>query len=348
MKIDILSGIQPTGELHLGNYFGAVANWVELQSKYSCAYVVVDYHTLTMGVDSSALVQRTRQMVIDLMACGIDPTKSLLFIQSFVPEHMELYWILSCNCAFGELSRMTQFKDKSTETSFVSAGLFTYPVLQTADILAYRARYVPVGKDQEQHLELARAIVKRFNKIVGKNVFRAPQPLFSSTPKIMSVSDPSKKMSKSNGEKHCIGLFEDESSIRRKIRSAVTDSGPETAEGDISPGIGNLLEILSASGQQAEASELESKYWSGTLQYSALKSSVADAVVNLSKRLRNRREELVNSPDYVDAVIHDSGQKARSIASETLSLVRSSVGVSGFQQQIDNQAPSPNLAWELD
>ena len=326
MKIDILSGIQPTGDLHLGNYFGAIANWVALQDKYSCAYVVVDYHTLTMGVDAKSLWPRTRQMVVDLLACGIDPEKSIVFVQSLVPEHTELFWILSCHCSFGELNRMTQFKDKSDDTDFVSAGLFAYPVLQAADILAYRATFVPVGKDQEQHLELARSIVKRFNKCVGKNLFRSPQPLFTKTPKIMSLSDPTRKMSKSAGEKHYVGLFEDESAIRKKVKTAVTDSGPQEGDAAISPGIANLLEILRATGRNEMASEFESEYRKQALKYAVLKENTADAIVELSKCLKSRREELLSDSSYVDAVINEMGAKARSVAKETLRDVREAMG----------------------
>ena len=327
MKIDILSGIQPTGDLHLGNYFGAVANWVELQEKYSCAYVVVDYHTLTMGVDAKSLRQRTRQMFVDLLACGIDPDKSILFVQSAVPEHTELFWILSCHCSFGELSRMTQFKDKSDDTDFISAGLFAYPVLQAADILAYRARFVPVGKDQEQHLELARSIVKRFNKCVRKNLFRPPQPLFTKTPKIMSLSDPSRKMSKSAGEKHYIGLFEDEKSIRKKVKSAVTDSGPQEDDGTVSPGVANLLEILSAAGQSDMASEFEGAYRERQLKYAVLKDSTADAIVALRNRLNSKREELIKDTSYVDSIMDEMGEKARALARETVGTVREAIGL---------------------
>ena len=200
---------------------------------------------------------------------------------------------------------------------FVSAGLFAYPVLQAADILAYKARFVPVGKDQEQHLELSRSIVKRFNKCVGKNLFRSPQPMFTRTPKIMSLSDPTRKMSKSAGEKHYVGLFEDEQSIRKKVKSAVTDSGNSGEE--LSPGVSNLVEILRATGAGDMASDFESKYHEGTLQYRDLKEETANAVAKLSGRLRDRRTELLADKDGVDKIISEMAIKARHIASEDYS-----------------------------
>ncbi len=209
----VLSAIQPTGYMHLGNYFGAVSNWVKLQESYKCFYGVVDYHAMTMPFDIKKLRNNTWELITNLMACGVKSEN--LFIQSMVPEHTELAWILQCYASYGQAMRMTQFKDKSTDRDtgkddFVSVGLFTYPVLQAADILIYRADYVPIGKDQEQHLELTRDIAQRFNHLVGKEYFVMPEPLYTETPKIRSTADPSKKMSKSAGEKHYINLFADE------------------------------------------------------------------------------------------------------------------------------------------
>src|SRR5882724_1059073 len=219
MPSRVLSCIQPTAEMHIGNYFGAVKNWVALQDSHECIYGIVDLHAITMPYDPQELKANTARMAIELLACGIDPQRTILFIQSLVPEHSELCWILGCICPYGELSRMTQFKDKSEVlkgSQFVSAGLFTYPVLQAADILIYRAKYVPVGKDQEQHLELSRDIARRFNGQFKTDLFPEPAPLFTETPKIMSLVDPTKKMSKSAGDRHYIGLFEEEKSIRAK------------------------------------------------------------------------------------------------------------------------------------
>ena len=225
MKKRVLSCIQPTGEMHIGNYFGAIKNWVDIQEEYDCVYGIVDLHAMTMPYVAKTLKDNTTRMAAELLACGIDPNKAILFTQSLVPQHTELTWIFNCVASYGELSRMTQFKDKSDQLEsgvkgdFVSAGLFTYPVLQAADILIYKAELVPVGKDQEQHLELSRNIAVRFNRMFGK-YFPEPKPLFTEIPKLMSLADPTKKMSKSLGEKHFIGLFEQEESIRKKVRSS--------------------------------------------------------------------------------------------------------------------------------
>jgi tryptophanyl-tRNA synthetase len=325
----VLSCVQPTAELHIGNYFGAIANWVALQESHDCIYGVVDLHAMTMPYSPAVLRHNTERMAIDLLACGIDPTKSILFVQSLVPEHTELCWILSCVSSYGELSRMTQFKDKSKlikETSsseFISAGLFTYPVLQAADILIYRAGYVPVGKDQQQHLELSRNIAKRFNRVFGQ-IFPEPQPLFTETPKIMSLADPSQKMSKSLGAKHYVGLFEEEESIRAKVRTAVTESGDLRAR---TPGVENLFEILKACGKSDEVRSFAEKYEKRELKYAEMKESVADALVELTTHLRGRREEIAGNPETVRDRIYAMSETARKIAKETLYAVRELVGL---------------------
>lgn len=327
----VLSGIQPTAEMHIGNYFGAVKNWVTLQDQYECIYAIVDLHAITMPYDPANLRANTQRMVIDLLACGIDPNKAILFIQSLVPEHTELCWILSCLTPFGDLRRMTQFKDKSEiiegsdSTQFVSAALFTYPVLQAADILAYRAQHIPVGKDQEQHLELSRELARRFNNQFGLEFFPEPKPLFTETPKVMSLVDPTKKMSKSSGERHYVGLFEDEQSVRAKIKSAVTDSGDTT--GAMSPGVLNLFEILKASGKTNEAAALQSDYEKGSLKYSNLKQVVADALVEVTSDLRRRRAEIAADATTVNSQVNEMSEKARGIAMETLREVREIIGL---------------------
>ena len=247
----VLSGIQPTGDIHLGNYFGAVQNWVRLQAEYKCIYCVVDYHAITMPYDAVKLRNNTLELITNLMSVGVHAEN--LFVQSLVPEHTELCWILNCFCSYGQLTRMTQFKDKSNQLleksndDYVSVGLFDYPVLQTADILIYKADYVPVGKDQEQHLELSRDIAGRFNNMAKKEYFVLPEALYTEAPKIRSTADPAKKMSKSAGEKHSISLFADEATLRRQIKSAVTDSG-EPQEGVISEGVENLFVMIKAAG----------------------------------------------------------------------------------------------------
>lgn len=333
MASRVFSGIQPTAEMHIGNYFGAVKNWVALQDTHECIYAVVDLHAMTMPYDPSNLRANTERMVFDLVACGIDPNKAILMIQSLVPEHTELCWILNCLCPFGDLRRQTQFKDKfdlpegQDSTQFVSAGFFTYPVLQAADILAYRAAYVPVGKDQEQHLELSRELARRFNSQFGVDFFPEPAVLSTETPKIMSLLDPTKKMSKSAGERHYIRLFEDEQSVRAKIKSAVTDSGDLPPGAEMSPGVVNLFEILKACGKTEEAEALLKEYNTGKRQYRELKEVVANALVELTSGLRARREEILKDVATVKVKINEMSEKARAIAGANLKEVRSIVGL---------------------
>jgi tryptophanyl-tRNA synthetase len=326
----VFSGIQPTSEMHFGNYFGAVKNWVELQNKYECIYCIVDYHAMSMPYDPGELRSNTLNMVVDLLACGIDPDKAILFIQSLVPEHAELCWILSCFCSFGELQRMTQFKDKSESDkvqekgNIVSVGLFTYPVLQAADILAYNADYVPVGKDQEQHLELSRNIANRFNNKHGE-YFKEPKALFTEVPKLLSLADPSKKMSKSLGDQHVVRLFEDEPSIRKKVKSAVTDVGPTTDM--MSPGVANLFELLKACDKMDDHASLMNDYNAGTLKYSQLKEKVADALVGLSEQFIARKAGLTRSGKQIEEQVYSMSEQAGKIAKETLREVREMTGL---------------------
>jgi len=333
MASRVFSGIQPTAEMHIGNYFGAVRNWVALQDTHECIYAVVDLHAMTKPYDPANLRANTERMVFDLLACGIDPEKAILLIQSLVPEHTELCWILDCLCPFGDLRRQTQFKDKfdplegQDATQFVSAGFFTYPVLQAADILVYCADSVPVGKDQEQHLELSRDLARRFNGQFGVDFFPEPAVLFTETPKIMSLVDPGKKMSKSAGERHYIQLFEEEQSIRSKIKSAVTDSGDLPPGAEMSPGVVNLFEILKACGKTEEAAALLKEYNTGKRQYRELKEVVANALVELTSGLRARRDEITKDVPAVNAKIREMSERAREIAGANLKEVRSLVGL---------------------
>jgi tryptophanyl-tRNA synthetase len=326
----VLSCIQPTGDLHIGNYFGAVQNWVRLQGTYQCTYGVVDYHSMTMPYDPALLRENTWKMVFQLLACGVQPEN--LFIQGLVPEHVELCWILSCTTSFGELTRMTQFKDKGDQLretdkdAFVSLGLFAYPVLQAADILIYRADYVPVGKDQEQHLELSRNIAQRFNHQFGKEYFLHPEPLYTETPKILSPADPNKKMSKSLGEKHYINLFSEEERIRKQIKTAVTDTG-ETAAGEMSAGVGNLFELLRACENMAAHDSLMADYQGGTLKYSALKEAAADSLVAMTNPFRERLAELNANKTVIQSQIRESSAAIRQRAQQTLLEVRDIVGL---------------------
>ncbi len=330
-KKRVLSCIQPTGELHLGNYFGAVKNWVNIQDKYDCIYGIVDLHAMTMPYEPDELKANTLNMLVDLLACGIDPEKSILFIQSLVPQHTELTWIFSCLTSYGELTRMTQFKDKSEQGDkgvkgkFISAGLFTYPILQAADILIYKADFVPVGKDQVQHLELSRNIAVRFNKQYG-DYFPEPMPLLTDIPKLVSLADPTKKMSKSLDEKHYIGLFEEEDSVRKKVRAAVTDTGVKQGDA-MSPGVENLFNLVRACGRENEYISLTGDYKSGTLKYRDLKEVAADALVELTSGFRSRRSEIARDKAYVNKLASDLSEKARTLAAITIRDVRSIIGL---------------------
>lgn len=324
----VLSAIQPTGDLHFGNYFGAVKNWVNLQSNYDCIYGVVDYHAMTMPYNPKKLRENTWEMVFNLVSMGVDPDN--LFVQSLVPEHAELCWIFNCFCSIGHLSRMTQFKDKSQQSSassdqFISAGLLDYPVLQAADILIYRADYVPVGKDQDQHLELSRAIAQRFNNQVGKEYFRLPETLYTETPKIMSTADPTKKMSKSAGEKHYISCFADEKRMRKQIRSAVTDTGEATD--DMSEGVQNLFQLLKAAENMEAHDSFIKDYESGELRYVDLKDAVADTLIELRNQFVDKKEEVLSNKRDVKNRIKASSEIIRGLAKETVKEVKDLVGL---------------------
>ena len=329
-KKSILSCIQPTGDMHLGNYFGAVKNWVELQSDYTCYYGVVDYHAMTMPYDVKKLRNNTWELIYNLLAVGIKPEN--LFVQSLIPEHSELGWIFNCFCSYGQLTRMTQFKDKSSQVSgggsdqFISVGLLDYPVLQSADILIYRADYVPVGKDQEQHLELTRDIAGRFNHSIGKEYFVLPEGLYTDTPKIRSTADPSRKMSKSAGEKHYISLFQDEARIRKQIKSAVTDTG-EKQSGQMSEGIGNLFKLLQVSGGAEAHESLTFDYNAGNLKYSDLKAAVADQIVSLTDEFKDRKNDITKQKKEIKYQIKQSSSEIRKRAQETLREVKDMVGL---------------------
>ncbi len=331
MREVILSCIQPTGEMHLGNYFGAVKNWVDLQSEYDCIYGIVDYHAITMPYDIKKMRTNTWDLVMDLVAVGIKPDN--LFIQSLIPEHTELCWIFNCFCSYGQLTRMTQFKDKSQDVesassdTFISAGLLDYPVLQAADILIYKADCVPVGKDQEQHLELSRDIAQRFNYSVGKEYFILPKTLFTKTPKIRSTADPERKMSKSAGEKHFIGMFSDESRIRKQIRSAVTDTGSDHSE-DLSPGVKNLFEILDAiPGSEEISGQLFQAQKEGTLRYSDLKENVSEHLMEMLIPFQEKRKELSANKRNLKDQIKQSSTEIRKRAQQTMFEVKDLLGL---------------------
>lgn len=332
----VFSGIQPSGELHIGNWFGAIQNWVRVQDEYDCIYCVVDYHAITdqfgpeakrhRASQGESLPERTLRMAGDLIACGIDPQRSTLFVQSHVPEHTELAWIFACIASYGDLQRMTQFKDKSDRSSYVSVGLFSYPVLQAADILLYRASRVPVGEDQVQHLELARRIGRRFNSLVGVEYFPEVEPLLTEGKRIMSPADPAQKMSKSLGPKHYLGLMEDPKESWKKIRSAVTDVGLEAGQ-SMSPGVANLIDLLKLSAPAELVDDFVARHASGELLYGDLKKAVADSLETALASIRERRAEL--GDDEVREILAEGAKKAGGIARETITDVRNLVGVGG-------------------
>lgn len=325
----ILSCIQPTGNMHFGNYFGAVQNWVKLQTEYNCYYGIVDYHAMTMPYNPKKLRENVWDLIINLMAAGIRPEN--LFVQSLIPEHAELNWIFNCFSSHGQLTRMTQFKDKSQQSkessdNFISTGLLTYPVLQAADILIYQADYVPVGKDQIQHLELSRNIAQRFNNQVGKEYFIMPEALLTEIPKVMSTADPTRKMSKSAGEKHYINVFAEEARIRKQVRSAVTDTG-DTPEGEMSAGVHNLFSLLKACDKHEIHDSLMGEYEKGSLRYSELKDAVADALVSISTRLRENKEVLLKDKKTVKEQIKASSAEIRKRAQQTIREVKDLTGL---------------------
>ncbi len=327
-KKRVLSCIQPTGDMHFGNYFGAVKNWVDLQKEYDCTYGVVDYHAMTMPYDVKKLRNNTWELLFNLLAVGIDVNN--LFVQSLVPEHAELGWIFNNFASMGRVENMTQYKDKSTSENikdkFISVGLFDYPVLQAADILIYKADFVPVGKDQSQHLELTREIANRFNNQVGKEYFVLPDTLFTETPNIRSTADPTRKMSKSAGEKHYINVFGDEDRIRKQIRSAVTDTGEKTGD-EMSPGLVGLFTLLKAGGNMQAHSTLMEHYNADVLKYVDLKDAVAETLIALSKTFKENKSAIIADKKNIKLQIKQSSEEIRKIAQSTLREVKELVGL---------------------
>lgn len=321
----IFSGIQPTGELHIGNYFGAIQRWVELQQGNDCIYCIVDYHALT-NEDTVPDELRTarRELALDLLACGIDPERSILYVQSAVPEHTELFWILGCVASYGDLTRMTQFKQKSAEQEFVNCGLFYYPVLQAADILLYRADHVPVGEDQVQHLEEARRIARRFNFRFGET-FPEPEPILGEGARIMSLADPERKMSKSAGAEHHIGLMEPEESIRKKVRTAVTDVGLSPGQA-MSPGVANLFLLLELVAPREVVEALRTAHAAGSLLYRDLKETLSRYLLEALRPIQEERRRL-EARGRVEEVLAAGAERARRIARETMGEVRARVGL---------------------
>lgn len=324
----VFSGAQPSGELTIGNYIGALRQWVHMQDKYDCIYCIVDQHAITVRQDPKELRKRTLDTLALYLACGIDVKKSIIFVQSHVPQHAQLSWALNCYTYFGELSRMTQFKDKSTRhAENINAGLFDYPVLMAADILLYQTNQVPVGIDQKQHLELSRDIAQRFNSLYGE-IFTIPDPFIPEKgARVMSLQEPQKKMSKSDDNRNnVITLLENSKSAAKKIKRALTDSDePPRIYYDLEnkPGISNLIDILSGI-TAISTSEIE-KQFAGNM-YGDLKNTVAEAVSDMLINIQSRFDEFRNNEKLLNDIMSEGASKAEARAQITLSKVYDAIG----------------------
>jgi len=325
-KLTILSGIQTSGHLVIGNYVGAISQWVKMQDEYNCLYMLADLHTLTVKQDPQLLRQRCYDFLALYIACGLDPKKNTLFAQSHVSAHTRLAWILSCYTQMGELNRMTQFKDKSQKHAHnINAGLFSYPVLMAADILLYSANLVPVGEDQKQHLELTRDVAERFNHYYG-NILTIPKPFIPPQgARIMSLQDPTQKMSKSDENEHSyIAMLDSPDVIRNKLKRAVTDSGSEIRRDPNKPGVTNLLTLLSAmTGQNIE--QLEEAY--KNIGYGKFKADVAEAIVEHLTPIQQRYKDLREDHQVLQQTLQEGAEKARAKAQIILDQVHEAVGL---------------------
>ena len=327
-KKRILSGIQPSGDLTLGSYLGAIKNWAALADEYDCYYMLADMHTITVRQVPADLRRHTLTQVAAYIASGLDPEKNVIFVQSHVPAHAQLGWVLDCYTMFGELSRMTQFKDKSAKNADnINAGLFTYPALMAADILLYQADLVPVGGDQKQHVEICRDIATRFNGIYGET-FKLPEPYIPQVgARVMSLTSPEKKMSKSDKDQNgCVYMLEKPEDIMRKFKKAVTDSDTEHCvryDKAAKPGVSNLMAIYSsATGQTFEEIERE---FDGK-GYGAFKPAVGEAVVEMFRPIREETERLLADKAYLESVYRSGAEKAGYVANKTLRKVYKKVG----------------------
>ena len=325
-KKRMLSGIQPSGDLHLGNYLGAIKNWGARSDLYECFYFMADLHTITVRQTPADLRRRTLEQLAQYIACGLDPEKNTLFIQSHVHQHAELGWVLNCYTMFGELSRMTQFKDKSAKhAENVNGGLFTYPALMAADILLYQPDLVPVGHDQKQHCELTRDVAQRFNGVYG-DVFKIPEPYIPETgARIMSLNAPDSKMSKSMPE-GCVFLMERPEDIQRKFKRAITASDTENCvrfDPENKPGVANLMSIYAAVTGKTFA-EIETEF--AGQGYGKFKPVVGDAVIEHLRPIREESQRLLKDKAYLEGVYRDGAQKASYVAEKTLRKVYKKVG----------------------
>lgn len=327
-KKSILSGIQPSGQgvFTLGNYIGAIRNWGLMQDEYDCAYFIADLHCLTVRQDPATLKQQTRSALALLLACGIDPDRSLLFIQSHVRTHAELGWILSCNSMFGELSRMTQYKDKAkSHADNVNAGLFTYPSLMAADILLYQADLVPVGEDQKQHLEFTRDVAARFNNLYGETFTMPDAYIPEAGAKVMSLQDPTKKMSKSDSNANAtVLILDDENVIINKFKRAVTDSEKDIVYREGKDGINNLMTIYAVL-KDVSLKDVEKEFEGKG--YGDFKIAVGETVANALKPVREEYARIIADKSYLESVMKEGAQKAEYISQKTLRKIRKKVGL---------------------
>ncbi len=325
-KKRMLSGIQPSGDLHLGNYLGAIKNWADRVNDYECYYFMADLHTITVRQDPAELRRRSINQLAQYIACGLDPEKNTLFLQSHVPAHAQLAWVLNCYTMFGELSRMTQFKDKSEKHSDnINAGLFTYPVLMAADILLYQPDYVPVGEDQKQHVEITRDIAQRFNSVYGE-VFKIPEPMIAKAgARIYGLTTPGDKMSKSIPD-GCVFIMDEPDVIARKFKRAVTDSDTENCiryDKDNKPGVANLMNIYSTiTGKSYE--EIEKEFEGKG--YGAFKPVVGEAVIEQLRPIREEAARLIKDKAYLEGIYKEGAEKASYMANKTLRKVYKKVG----------------------
>jgi len=326
MKDRLFSGAKPTGELQLGNFLGALKNWVALQDQYACIYAIADYHALTVAIDPTELKENTMRLACDLLALGIDPKKTIFYRQSDVLEHVELSWIFSCITPVPELERMTQYKDLvQQKKGNANAGLLTYPVLQAADILLYQAQHVPVGEDQLQHLELSRIIARKFNNRYG-DFFPEVSPVLSESVRVMSLTDPEKKMSKSAGPKSYIALRDKPEVIKQKIAKAVTDSAHN--ETSLTGGH-NLLMLFKQFGSKDRFTYFEQAYKIKKISYAELKKELTEVLIAFLNPIQEKQKYVDSHQDEVLAILKDGATRARAIAQETMQHVRAVVGLNG-------------------
>ena len=328
MKPIIFSGMQATGVAHLGNYIGAIKNWVDLQKDNRCLYCVVDLHSITIRHDPDEFRKKSRDLLTLFIALGVDPDEHILYFQSHVPAHSELAWMLSCYTYMGELSRMTQFKDKSQKNEEnINAGLFTYPVLQAADILLFQTNMVPVGEDQRQHLELSRDVAARFNNIYG-DIFTVPEPYIASMgAKIMSLQEPDRKMSKSEGdnENSLVYMLDGPDVVMKKFKRAVTDSLNQIQyDPEKQPGVSNLLTIYACAANRTIKESVAE--FADAPGYGHLKTRVGEAVVAMLEPFQKRYNELKADPAYIDGIIKNNAERADKMAQETLRAVKDAIG----------------------